>query len=66
MEPWISCGSGRASKWKGHRSVRAVRQAIAYDKGRDALRLFELADGGLGAAMYMEVPRDEWDERFAK
>jgi hypothetical protein len=65
MEPWVSYVPWRTSEWKGHNSIRAVRRAIAYDKGHNVLRLFEMTDDGMGAE-FTEIHRDDWERKFGK
>ncbi|MGW1828870.1 hypothetical protein ACWCO0_09490 [Streptomyces tubercidicus] len=69
MDPYISYAPWRREEWKGHATKKAVRMAIAYDRGRGHLRIFRLSPGqstrSPGAVEYLEAPRDAWDELFA-
>ncbi|MEV4037686.1 hypothetical protein [Streptomyces umbrinus] len=66
MDQWISYVPWRREEWKGHTSKKAVRQAIRYDRGRGALKIFERAESESGTSVgYDEVPRGDWDKVFA-
>lgn len=62
MDEYISHVPYRREEWKGHASKRAVRQAIAYDRGSGRLRIFTRGVNGNGDVFFLEVPRDQWDE----
>ncbi|MFB7919368.1 hypothetical protein [Streptomyces sp. NPDC056061] len=64
MTPYISFVPFRREEWKAHATKKAVRQAIAYDRGRGGLRIFAQGVGGDGRVFFLEIPRDQWGERF--
>ncbi|BDM70566.1 hypothetical protein HEK616_40530 [Streptomyces nigrescens] len=49
---------------EGARDEKAVRMAIAYDRGREQLMLFAL-DHTPGGPVYEAVPPESWAEMFA-
>ncbi|KUF18831.1 hypothetical protein [Streptomyces silvensis] len=65
MTEYISFVPFRREEWKAHPSKRAVRQAIAYDKGRGDLRIFSRGVSGTGAIFFLEVSRDDWEALFS-
>ncbi|MEU7243369.1 hypothetical protein [Streptomyces sparsogenes] len=65
MNPYISYVPWRNEEWKGHATKKAVRMAIAYDRGWGGLRLFSHGAYPDGRTFFLEVPRDQWDEMFA-
>ncbi|MEO3974414.1 hypothetical protein [Streptomyces sp. CAU 1734] len=66
MDPYISYVPRRREEWRGHTTKRGVHMAIAYDRGRGRLRIFERHTmHGATAVDYCEVPRDAWDELFS-
>ncbi len=64
MEEWISFSPWRREEWKSHRSKKAVRQAIAYDRGRGQLKLFGRGVSGDGRLFFLGIPAEQWDEIF--
>ncbi|MEU1074335.1 MULTISPECIES: hypothetical protein [unclassified Streptomyces] len=63
MDPYISHSPWRREDWKGHATKKAVRQAIAYDRGRDRLSIFVL-DHTPAGPVYELAPREQWDALF--
>lgn len=66
MEAWISFSPWRCEEWRSHRSKRGIRQAIAYDRGRGKLRIFNLGSDQYGVTTYTELLPEEWDETFSE
>ncbi|MFJ9213043.1 hypothetical protein [Streptomyces sp. NPDC102264] len=64
MTEYISYAPWRREEWKGHRTKKAVRQAIAYDRGRGRLTIFARGVNGTGEAFLLEVPQARWAEQF--
>lgn len=65
MTDYISYSPWRRQEWKGHETKKAVRRAIAYDRGFAQLRLFSRGEHPGGGVFFLEIPRDEWDAMFA-
>lgn len=63
MDQFISYKPYRKEWWKGHASVKGVRAAISWDNSR-TLRVFEVVADGEGLSGYVEVPRNQWADRF--
>lgn len=64
MDPYISYAPYRREEWKGHATKKAVRMAIAYDRGRGRLQLFSNGAYPDGRTFFLEIPRDQWTEMF--
>lgn len=64
MTEYISFSAGRIEQWKGHRTKKGVRQAIAYDRGRGRLTIFSRGVNGSGEVFLLEVPQERWAEQF--
>ncbi|MEU7039809.1 hypothetical protein AB0A77_01970 [Streptomyces varsoviensis] len=64
MDPYISHVPRRRVEWKGHATKKGVRQAIAWDRGRGRLSIFEL-NHAPGGPIYTIVPSEEWTSAFA-
>ncbi|GAB7187115.1 hypothetical protein ATKI12_6946 [Kitasatospora sp. Ki12] len=64
MDTYISHSSLRRDKWKAHPSIRGVRQAIEWDRGRSRLTIFGLEHTPTGR-VYVEIPREDWDTEFS-
>lgn len=60
---WISYAPGRRESWKCHHTRNGVRKAIAY--GTEGLTLFSRGRlPGSGAVVFVEVPRENWEQLF--
>jgi hypothetical protein len=62
MDQFMSYKPYRREWYKGHASVKGVGAALQY--GTNGLRIFEIVAEGEELSGYVEIPRNQWRDRF--